>query len=95
MRLDRAVGSPEWMELYSQALVQHITSSRSDHFPILIKMQDMQQTKQKSLHRYEAMWERENSLGEQIEEAWTNYATASSLDDIQKKLCHTVDCLSS
>jgi exonuclease III len=38
VRLDRAVACPSWSQLYPQATVQHLVSSRSDHCPIVISL---------------------------------------------------------
>ena len=63
VRLDRVVASPSWSNIYPQSYVSHITSSRSDHCPIILKLE------QKTAMilpcrspRYEACWEREESL---------------------------------
>ena len=37
VRLDRAVASPSWTDLFSDAQVVHLVSSRSDHCPLLLK----------------------------------------------------------
>lgn len=98
VRLDRDVSCPAWTSLFPQASVRHLTSSRSDHCPLLLDLgnegKKKTRTKKRSL-RYEAMWERESSLGQQIEEAWTNQLPASDLSDIHKKLSATMACLGS
>jgi hypothetical protein len=69
VRLDRAVACPSWSQLYPQATVQHLVSSRSDHCPIVISLvSDLNRTSSQ-LPRYEAMWEIEASLTDCINEA--------------------------
>ncbi|KAG2613942.1 hypothetical protein PVAP13_4KG383101 [Panicum virgatum] len=64
VRLDRAVANDEWCNLFDQASVEHLVSPCSDHCPIL---------------RYEIMWEREQSLGDVIMEAWDSGPAKISL----------------
>jgi hypothetical protein len=95
VRLDRAVGCPAWSDLYPNAIVQHVSSSRSDHCPILIELEERQQYNKNRVPRYEAMWEREPSLTECVDEAWKHYKPAANLEDIQQKLAHTMSSMDS
>jgi hypothetical protein len=58
VRLDRAVASPEWSQVFLSVRVQHIVSTRSDHGPILIELNTEENRKAKRTFRYENMWER-------------------------------------
>lgn len=66
-RIDRAVASPAWSNLFPTAKLTHICSSRSDHLPLLLDC-DLSSQQQKFQHtpRYEYMWEREPSLDDVI-----------------------------
>lgn len=46
----------------------------------------MEYRKKNSSFRYEAMWERENSLFETVDSTWSRSATASSLEEMKEKL---------
>jgi exonuclease III len=70
VRLDRAVACPSWSQLYPHATVQHILPSCSDHCPILISLVKEENNQDHNPQRYEAMWEREPSFSECVEEAW-------------------------
>ena len=71
VRLDRAVASPSWSDLFSDAQVVHLMSSRSDHCPILLKAEVATREKgSKRCFRYEIMWERMDSLPEVIKQTW-------------------------
>ena len=60
VRLDRAVADQSWRDVFGQATVHHLVSSRSDHCPILIRMQkEVWQPRQGKPMRYEIVWERE------------------------------------
>ena len=80
VRLDRAVADDNWSNLFDQASVEHLVSPCSDHCPILLRLApaDAQRVKPKIL-RYEIMWEREQSLGDVIMEAWDSGPTKTSL----------------
>jgi hypothetical protein len=88
VRLDRAVACPRWSQLFPQATVQHLVSSRSDHCPILLSLKDDKCRPASTLPRYEAMWEREASLVDCVEEAWSYLKPASNLEEVQDKLAH-------
>jgi hypothetical protein len=67
--LDRAVASMSW-SAFTNAKLQHLTSSRSDHAPILLMLdrEDGEQRPRCSRH-YEIMWEREPSLPDAVKSA--------------------------
>jgi hypothetical protein len=94
VRLDRAVACPEWMHYFKDYRVEHLVSPRSDHSPLLISFSDTPADKyHKPCRRYEAFWERENSLGEEIEGAWNGQRPAQNMQDIGKKLDGLMDTL--
>jgi hypothetical protein len=59
--------------------VPHITTSRSDHCPIVLKIhkEDTLSANQ-CIARYEVMWEREESLLDEIRKAWTEGGNVNS-----------------
>jgi hypothetical protein len=97
VRLDRAVACPGWTDAFPHAQLKHLISSRSDHCPILLNCNtDIRQGKNKrNTTRYEMMWEREESLVEEINIAWNGHANASCLQDINLKLKATMTALNS
>jgi hypothetical protein len=96
VRLDRAVACPTWSSMFPQTVVRHIVSSRSDHYPLLVSLnKDADWGKDSKTIRYEMMWEREASLGEEIEVAWNGHEPASCLGNVQNKLKSTMECLTS
>jgi exonuclease III len=85
-RIDRAVASVCWTELFAETKVTHICSTRSDHLPLLVEYEKQcQYTKPKEI-RYETMWERDPTLSVTIEEAWEGSPPCSNLSDLVKKL---------
>ncbi|XBI18439.1 hypothetical protein VPH35_060221 [Triticum aestivum] len=86
-RLDRGVASMEWSELFPHAHVQHIVTSRSDHFPLLLSYErEVQNSANKRHFRYESMWERVQSLEPTVKETWDMEGPAKSLADVMQKL---------
>jgi hypothetical protein len=96
VRLDRVVASPSWSDIYPQSNVSHLTSSRSDHCPILLKLfQDNDSPRTNCALRYEACWESEESLAEEIKVAWENHSKPRDLGQVAANLSGVMDCLQS
>jgi hypothetical protein len=83
VRLDRAVASPSWSALFPRMRLRHLSSSRSDHCPLLLAA-DMEDGSRlgRPIRRYEVMWEREPSLPAAVEEAWSRRVPVHDLGDI-------------
>lgn len=87
VRLDRAVASQSWSALYPQAQVRHLVSSHSDYYPILVQCTpDEDKDKPSRCMRYEIMWEREESLSEEIRTAWEQHHATTDLGSVSSKL---------
>jgi hypothetical protein len=86
VRLDWAVASPERIQLFWCAQVQHLVSSSSDHSLILLELDKDTRSKGQSIFRYEVMWEREISLHEEIERAWGAWGNVQTLGDVTHAL---------
>jgi hypothetical protein len=87
VRLDRAVVTSSWSSWFLEAQFQHLVTSRSDHLPIFLEVeQDV--SKRHYIHtlRYEIMWEHESSLPEAISDAWKNGKPIRDLGDIVENL---------
>jgi hypothetical protein len=81
------VASPSWKDWFSNARVRHIMSSRSDHLPILLEFScDREYVTHRRFLRYEIMWEREDSLPNEIEHAWDVGVHAQDLEHVVGKL---------
>jgi len=94
VRLDRAVASTVWSDLFSSAQVQHLVSSRSDHCPLLKNLFVGQlQPLQRPKLRNEIMWEREESLPETIKAAWEREGVATNLGGVTSKLQSVMSAL--
>jgi hypothetical protein len=71
VRLDRAVADTGWRDLFGDATLRHMVSSRSDHCPLLleIRKESWERHKVRVFH-YEITWERLDSRAHEIKEAW-------------------------
>jgi hypothetical protein len=87
VRLDRAVACTGWSAWFPGAFLQHITSSRSGHCPILLHVESREDfcTPQDTF-QYEVMWEREKTLTEEIKLAWELENSVDNLKDIADSL---------
>jgi hypothetical protein len=87
VRLDHVVATTSWSQWFPEASVQHIATSCSDHFPLFLYMEQEKSDKStKRIIRYEIMWEREESLPEEIRAAWADGTPVQTLDDIATNL---------
>lgn len=94
-RIDRAVASHCWSALFPDAKLTHLVSSRSDHLPLLLELEkQMHIPAAPELPKYEYMWEREASLPEAIEDAWSSSPACSSLTELAQKIGKTRSHLS-
>lgn len=57
-RLDRALVSKDWSDMFPNARVFHLANSTSDHsqLSIHLDLKSMQRRKRRKLFRFEAMW---------------------------------------
>jgi hypothetical protein len=73
--------------MFSNYQVQHLTSSRSDHCPVLLKLDCSVSIKHSPpVRRYECYWEREASLSEEIACAWSMHKRPNDLGEVANNL---------
>jgi hypothetical protein len=94
VRLDRVVADYNWTNMFPNYQVRHLTSSRSDHCPILLTL-DSHGTVNTlpRVRRYECYWEREAALEEEIANAWSLHKKPSDLGDVASNLMGVMDSL--
>jgi hypothetical protein len=87
VRLDRAVASPEWRDLFADSHVQHLVSPVSDHCPILLNIVKEEWVIPRCLRRqHEIFWERTPELPEHIANAWKETGSKHDLGGIMHGL---------
>ena len=65
VRLDRALATADWCELFPLASVQHLTAATSDHSPILLQL-EAERIKRTKPFIYEKMWETHADLKDTV-----------------------------
>ncbi|KAJ4846132.1 hypothetical protein Tsubulata_000840 [Turnera subulata] len=77
-RLDRAVASDAWKQLFPEACVYSLPREQSDHSPIKIKLQQQcpRSQRPRKLFRFESMWTREANFEQAVSDAWKSDVAA-------------------
>lgn len=96
VRLDRAVANTRWPDLFPEAILHHLVSSRSDHCPLLLEIKKESWEWHKTrIFRYEITWERLESLAEEVKEAWCSAPNREGLGGVASALKHVQTALRS
>nr|XP_023920772.1 uncharacterized protein LOC112032239 [Quercus suber] len=71
-RLDRAVATTEWREIFPRAKVSHLSVSYSDHDPIMLDMAPPTQSWRRwhKIQRFEKKWVAHTDCERIIQESW-------------------------
>ena len=78
-RLDRAMATLEWLNIFPEAKVFHLTFSVLDHLPLALRMvPNHRRKKARKTSRFEAMWLRDQSCEEVVQKAWEEGKLVSS-----------------
>lgn len=87
VHLDRACADEAWRDLFPVARVVHLVSPCSDHCPVLVQLEGVQEHRRKAHSlRYEIMWERDQALPEVIANAWAKNKPSRSLGSVAVSL---------
>ena len=79
-RLDRAVASRRWRDMFPNFLVKHPLRVVSDHCPIVLDTEGLMKDKHKLSKywfKFEAFWTKERECESIIKEAWCKFKDAS------------------
>lgn len=94
VRLDRAVADTGWRDLFPEAAVSHLVSSCSDHCPLFLEIKkESWECHKPRIFRYEIMWERLESLAEEVKVAWCSAPDREGLGGIAVALKHVQSAL--
>ena len=86
VRLDRAMATAEWNEMFPQAYLKHLTASTSDHCPILLEFRGRDRPHLKKEFKYEVMWETHETWPETIMSTWTEGGATGTVEELSRKL---------
>lgn len=83
MRLDRALATADWCDLFPLARLRHLTAVKSDHSPILL-MNHMDAANQRialaKIFRYELVWERHDGFRPMVQASWGSAPCRNTAD---------------
>ena len=78
-RLDRALATAEWLELFPAAKLYHQSTLASDHSMLLLRMVAGSNRKRvKRSFKFESIWLKESSCEEVVRSAWEEGVVTSS-----------------
>lgn len=69
-RLGRGVTNEEWMAMFPEVTIQHLTHSFSDHCPFLVNTKKAAQEVTEKAFKFEAWWTMEESFKEEVKNIW-------------------------
>ena len=84
-RLDQCFCDHEWKNIFPKAGIRHLSNSNSDHNPTLMDTY-MEETAPDRPFRFEAMWTKEESSKEVVENAWLTSVEGSQGYRLARKL---------
>uniref|UniRef100_A0A453EM00 Endonuclease/exonuclease/phosphatase domain-containing protein n=1 Tax=Aegilops tauschii subsp. strangulata TaxID=200361 RepID=A0A453EM00_AEGTS len=90
VRLDRAVATSSWRNMFAFAAVTHVPSPCSDHVALLIKGSPDPGPVGCKLRRYELFWERDPALPDVINEAWVALGSVQNMAQLREALAKTM-----
>jgi hypothetical protein len=92
-RIDRGFSTPEWEELFANPTLQPLSSSASDHCPLLLA--PLISPKVNSIFRFESYWVQMEGFKECVAQAWSREVPTSynSLATLHIKLSQTAKAM--
>jgi len=69
-RIDRAMATQTWCDIFHQNRLHNVISHRSDHFPILLKLQEVARRRGGKEFKYENAWLMEDELNDIVRRGW-------------------------
>ncbi|KAF4384300.1 hypothetical protein F8388_010491 [Cannabis sativa] len=87
-RLDRGLANPDWRILFPNAIIKHLSSTGSDHRPLLLDSTGGVRCKSR-LFRYENMWARDPRCVWIVKEAWAQHLHDHPMINFHRKVKRT------
>lgn len=69
-RIDRAMATQTWCDIFHQNQLHNVISHRSDHFPILLKLQEVSRRRGGKEFKFENAWLMEDELNDIVIRGW-------------------------
>ena len=84
-RLDRAVATTDWIDMFLATKVVHLECGSSDHKPLIIGLKGIQIKKRKPW-RFEQMWLEDVGCSEVVDLAWRRNFSGNSMMQVEGKI---------
>ncbi|KAK9724485.1 hypothetical protein RND81_05G076200 [Saponaria officinalis] len=85
-RLDRAVSSADWMDLFPLCSICHLQRDKSDHLPIKLSIRRSSTRVKRRRFRFEDLWIASEECEEVVREAWSKGGDGSGEDVMLQKM---------
>lgn len=85
VRLDRALADTGWRDIFGDAKLHHLISSRSDQLVLEVRRESWERHKPR-IFRYEIMWERLEMLATEVKQAWCSAPDRECLGGVMAAL---------
>ncbi|KAK2373901.1 hypothetical protein QL285_074903 [Trifolium repens] len=83
-RLDRAMASTSWLQLFPHVRLSNLLASHSDHSPILLQCKPIIRTRITHSFRFENSWLKEPDLEEVVIEGWGGSQNLEVVDRVAR-----------
>ncbi|GAU36575.1 hypothetical protein TSUD_362450 [Trifolium subterraneum] len=83
-RLDRAMTSASWLQLFPQVRLSNLLASHSDHNPILLQCKPVIRTHISYSFRFENSWLKESHLEDLVVEGWGGRENLKVVDRVKR-----------
>ncbi|XP_024195744.1 uncharacterized protein LOC112198879 [Rosa chinensis] len=91
LRLDMAVCTPAWFDLFGHSKLLYLQSSDSDHVPILFRASTISIASKTKFHRFkfETFWVQHPECAGVVSKDWRADITGTPMFYVTKKIAHT------
>ncbi|XP_062028960.1 uncharacterized protein LOC133744958 [Rosa rugosa] len=91
LRLDHAVCTPSWLDVFGYAKVTHLPPSDSDHIPILLQASEVPIPKRPKHQRFkfESFWLQHKDCDPLVKTSWQAEVSGVPMFQVVKKIAHT------
>lgn len=86
VRLDRALGNQEWMDLFPRFKVQHLNKSLLNQIPVLHNWSRRTPIRGKKKFRYEEVWHMHEGCNEVVQDGWNHTVEGSPMFQVTEKI---------
>jgi hypothetical protein len=89
VRLDRALATSQWSDIFPLATLSHLNGASSDHCPIMLRWRESARQRritEDKIFRYEIMWESHEELKPHLIDVWQEEGKATSMSQLKDKL---------